>query len=64
MTLTLHSFLALVAAPTAFYVSVLIWGMFLGNLMEFYLEMKIYLVFLSGPSQNVPFSLYRATNCQ
>ena len=34
MTLTLHSFLALVAAPTGFYVSVLIWGMFLGNLME------------------------------
>ena len=34
MTLTLHSFLALVAAPTAFYVSVLIWGMFLDNLIE------------------------------
>ena len=34
MTLTLHSFLALVAAPTAFYVSVLIWGIVLDNLME------------------------------
>ena len=34
MTLTLHSFPALVAALAAFYVSVLIWGMFLDNLME------------------------------
>ena len=34
MTLTLHSFPALVTALAAFYLSVLIWGMFLDNLME------------------------------
>ena len=34
MTLTLHSFPALVVTLAAFYVSVLIWGMFLNNLIE------------------------------
>ena len=34
MTLILHLLPALVAALAAFYVSVLIWGMFLDNLIE------------------------------
>ena len=34
MTLTVHSFPALVVTLAAFYVSVLIWGMFLDNLIE------------------------------
>ena len=34
MTLTLHSFPALVVTLAAFYVSVLIWEIFLDNLME------------------------------
>jgi len=65
MTLTLHSFPALVAAVAALSVSVLIWGMFLDNLMEILPGNENVLCFpyftFKGQAKICLFFLYRVT---